>query len=476
MSGVEVVLAVAALLIGATGSWSPCGFSMVETIGPAGHTGGRRTTLAACASFLPGALLGGVATFAALAQVGAVLQLGGGRFAYVAAAAIAACAALAEARGTRIAPQIRRQLPEHWRRLMPMPLAGFLYGILLGLGFTTFVLSFGVWALAGISLALGSPGLGLLIGVAFGLGRALPVVSLAPSADGRLGSRVLDRMAQRPLLYRGFRIGDALALAICAAALLSTQPEPAGAAGVTPAGGDPSAFGGDLVFERPNGDAVLRRRGEDRPLPGSDPAAGGPYIAVRTGDAVTLLDRGDLQPLARVRARGVDAIAVSAAWLAYRAHSSRGNDLIKLRRLRGPGRIGRPRTIARAKGPAQLSRPSVDRSRLVYGRASRSRSRIQLRRLGRRPRQRTLLSSRRMLLFNPSINGRRIAYVRTKRGGSQLFVKRVKRRGKGRKLLGIGKRRGTLWTTALTDRRAYVTVLEFGQRGNGHPRIVFRRR
>ena len=81
-----------------------------------------------------------------------------------------------------------------------------------------------------------------------------------------------------------------------------------------------------------------------------------------------------------------------------------------------------------------------------------------------------------MLLFNPSINGRRIAYVRTKRGGSQLFVKRVKRRGKGRKLLGIGKRRGTLWTTALTDRRAYVTVLEFGQRGNGHPRIVFRRR
>ena len=88
----------------------------------------------------------------------------GGRAAYIVAAAIALLAALLEARGTRIVPQIRRQLPEHWRRLMPMPLAAALYGVLLGIGFTTFVLSFGVWALAGISLALGDPQLGLLLG------------------------------------------------------------------------------------------------------------------------------------------------------------------------------------------------------------------------------------------------------------------------------------------------------------------------
>ena len=47
---------------------------------------------------------------------------------------------------------------------MPMPLAAALYGVLLGLGFTTFVLSFGVWALAGVSLAVGDPSLGLLLG------------------------------------------------------------------------------------------------------------------------------------------------------------------------------------------------------------------------------------------------------------------------------------------------------------------------
>ena len=43
---------------------------------------------------------------------------------------------------------------------MPVPLAAGLYGVLLGLGFTTFILTFAVWALAGISVALGDPRLG----------------------------------------------------------------------------------------------------------------------------------------------------------------------------------------------------------------------------------------------------------------------------------------------------------------------------
>ena len=113
MSGLELSLAAAALLIGLTGTWSPCGFSMVETIGPVGHTGGRRTTIAACATFLPGAVVGGIATFGSLAALGGLLHGAGGRAAYITAAGIALVAAAAEARGTPILPQIRRQLPEH---------------------------------------------------------------------------------------------------------------------------------------------------------------------------------------------------------------------------------------------------------------------------------------------------------------------------------------------------------------------------
>ena len=49
MSGLEVVLGVTALLAGATGTWSPCGFSMVETLAPRGYAGAVRTSVLATA-------------------------------------------------------------------------------------------------------------------------------------------------------------------------------------------------------------------------------------------------------------------------------------------------------------------------------------------------------------------------------------------------------------------------------------------
>ena len=71
---VGIALVAAALLIGATGTFSPCGLSVIETIGPTGHSGGRRITIAACAAFLPGAVAGGLLTFGSLALVGEALH------------------------------------------------------------------------------------------------------------------------------------------------------------------------------------------------------------------------------------------------------------------------------------------------------------------------------------------------------------------------------------------------------------------
>ncbi len=149
----SAILIAAAVVAGITGAWSPCGFSMVETLAPSGYAGRIRTTVIACATFAAGALTGGVITFGGLALLGQQL----GAQAPIVAAAVALIAALGEARGARIVPQVRRQVPESWRRVMPVPLAAGLYGVLLGLGFTTFILSFAVWALAGISVALGDP-------------------------------------------------------------------------------------------------------------------------------------------------------------------------------------------------------------------------------------------------------------------------------------------------------------------------------
>jgi hypothetical protein len=209
----DVVLILAAAAAGVTGAWSPCGFSMVETLAPQGYAGRMRVTVAACSTFAVGALAGGAITFGGLALLGQAL----GASAPAVAAAVALAAAIGEARGTRIVPQVRRQVPESWRRRMPVPLAAGLYGVLLGFGFTTFILTFAVWALAGVSVALGDPALGLAIGLAFGAGRLLPVVVLAPAGGGALHAA----MAERPRILRSLRAVDAVALTACAVALVA---------------------------------------------------------------------------------------------------------------------------------------------------------------------------------------------------------------------------------------------------------------
>ena len=403
-------------------------------------------------------MLGGVLTFGALALAGEALHGAGGRVAYLVAAGIAVVAAVLELRGTRIVPQIRRQLPEHWRRVMPMPLAAALYGVLLGLGFTTFVLSFGVWALAGISVAVGDPELGLLLGIAFGVGRALPVVALAPLAGTPAGARATDLMAGSPAVYLGVRRGDAAALAIAALALTLSVGS-AGAAGQSASSAaDPSATVDSLAFERLSGTGVLRRSVGDALLPGGDPAVGGPYVAVLSGETTLLLDRATLVTLAEVPTPGADALAVSQGWLAYRAKLKEGGDGIFARSMPTPGAFGTLQTVATIGDPAQLSPPSLDGGLLLYGIARPRGSRIVQRVLGSRKR-RTLIRSGSALLFNPAVKGSRFAYVRTGGRGSKLMIRKRAKRGRGKPAFGVRRSRGTLTSTALTEGRAYVTLL-----------------
>jgi hypothetical protein len=474
LSGVELSLAGAALLIGLTGAWSPCGFSMVETIGLSGDGARRRTTIASCATFAPGAVLGGIVTFGVLSALGEVVHGVGGRAAYGVAAAIAVAAAVAEARGTRIAPQIRRQLPERWRWTMPMPLAAALYGVLLGLGFTTFVLSFGVWALAGIAFALGDPQLGLVIGAAFGIGRAIPVIVVAPVVDGPLGVRCVELMAERPALYRVFRLGDAATLGLVAVALAATANANA-ARTEAPNGADPSTAGKALAFQREDRSGVLRTGRQRSPLPGRDPAIGGPYAAVISGPQIKILRRFSQNEVGSVRVPEAEAVAISRNWLAYLT-VKRGDYALKARGIRHPANPGKLKRIASVSRPAQIGHPSVHRGRVFYAVSRRSANSIKRRKL-RSGKPHTVVRSRTAQLSNPSVRRRHLLYVRAKRArhGPQatrtpklrqsLILKRIGRKRSQRIYLHRGHRR--LWSTSLSSKRGYVTLL-----GGDGPKIV----
>jgi hypothetical protein len=458
MGPLEIALAAAALLIGATGTFSPCGLSAIDTIGPTGHTGGRRITAAACSTFLPGAIAGGLITFGSLALAGDLLHGAGGRAAYTVAAGIALLAAALEARGVRIVPQIRRQLPEHWRRAMPMPMAAALYGVLLGLGFTTFVLSFGVWALAGVSLAIGDPSTGLLLGACFGLGRAIPIVVLAPLSGSPAGIRATELICEREESYRRLRLGDSAVLLAAAVALI-VVPGSAGAAGTSvPHATDPSATVDALLFQQLGGPAVINRGSAQAALPGTHPAIGGRYVATVSGDAIQLFDRNTLAPVAQIAAPGADAIAVSDLWLAYRAPAG-GREGIYVRYIGDPGAPAPPSLLASEAGPGQLSPPSVDDATLVYAIATPGGSRVVQWVLGTQQ-HRALVRSPRLLLFDPAVDGDSFAYVRSDARRSRLMVRRRHATGAGRILITLKRSAGMLWSDALTDGVAYVTVLQ----------------
>ena len=475
MSVLELSLAAAALLIGLTGAWSPCGFSMVETVGLAGDRGRRWTTMAACATFAPGAVLGGVVTFGLLSGLGRATHGAGGRLAYLVAALIAIAAAVAEARGVRIVPQIRRQLPEGWRWTMPLPLAAGLYGILLGLGFTTFVLSFGVWALAGISVAVGDPSTGVLIGAAFGMGRSIPIVAISPVVDKPLGVRCIALMAEQPVLYRVFRLGDAVTLALVAAAL--TTSTAAAARVEVRNGADPSVRGKALAYQRLDRSGVLWFEGHRYGLPGKDPAVGGPFIAlISGGDRIDLLDRFSRDRVASVPAPDAEAVAVSRGWLAYLAVNGRRYTL-RARRINHPTHPGIARVIASVSGSAQIGHPSVDGSQVFYTVSRRRGNSIKRYRL-RAGKVRTVLQSRADELLNPSAHGRQLVYVRVDRARQspqrtrapklrqRMMLKRLGSSGPGRRIYSHGADR-VVWSTALSDRRGYVTLF-----GKGPPTIV----
>jgi hypothetical protein len=440
-----------------------------------------------------------VITFGGLGLLGQWLG-GGGKGAAAVAAVIAVAAAIGEARGVRIVPQVRRQVPESWRRVLPVPLAAGLYGVLLGLGFTTFILTFAVWALAAVSVALGDPQLGAVLGLAFGAGRALPVIALAPVAETDRGNAAHAAMAERPAILRGLRVADAVALAACAVAMTGVAParaaDPAAAHAAAKArfaatlvvapGAAPSASESAFAFQRPGGVGYLRRPDGTFGLPGRDPALGAGLVGWRDAQSHIVLATTDtLTPVAGYDAPGAGPFAFSDRWVVW---------LVGGRQLFAQPRDSSvaPREVARALGSEQLGRPSIVGATVVYHRAGRDGS--QIRRLDLATGTDAVLRSEpRALLSNPTFDGHRILYVRSTYTRQELRLGPVARRKttrdqllygttptarrdaeheKGHGLHHAGYPHGkrpklparppagvidTLWTTALGPTTAYVT-------------------
>ncbi|HVM34143.1 MAG TPA: hypothetical protein VM784_02245 [Actinomycetota bacterium] len=166
---------------------------MVETITPG--VLGRRRYLTAAVLHALGAGASGAAVGTLLGGIGWLVGAPWHGAGYVALAFVATVYFLREAAGVPVPlPQLRRQVPEWWRRFYSAPTAAALYGVGLGVGFLTY-LSFGTYAaVATGAFVSGSVSLGALVGGTFGLTRAVAAAVGAGTRDEEAGARIADRL------------------------------------------------------------------------------------------------------------------------------------------------------------------------------------------------------------------------------------------------------------------------------------------
>jgi len=194
------VTALVTVIAAARGVWSPCGLSMISAINPfTERVRGNRYWLTA-SWFIAGALLGG-ALLGALAAVVTVLlaalwPLFGG--AVTAAAIAGGCCLIAVASDC---PAVRFALPDHPRQVNERWLDRYRrwvyavgFGVQIGCGFATYIMTAANYLLVVLAALTGSPTVAFAVGLLFGLirGAAVLVSSAArdPAALRRLHRRI----------------------------------------------------------------------------------------------------------------------------------------------------------------------------------------------------------------------------------------------------------------------------------------------
>ena len=431
------------------------------------------------AALAGGLAVGAAFVFGGLGLVGATFH---SRAVLVAAVALAAAAVAADALGLRVRPQLRFQVPEHWRRTMPLPRALFLYGLLLGTGLATWVPAAAAWALLPLVLAVGSASGAVAVGLAFALGRALPVLALAARGEE-------TALAERPAALRLLRFLAAASLLVAVVA-----GEARAATTVAVPGGDPSVTGTDLAWQKPGVGGFLARAGQTAALPGSDPAIGGSLVAWRSGNLVTVAARDTLAPTLQETIPGVQKLAVTDRWLVYRAARADGSAQIRVQPLSDPSRSA---LVVKVRRGAMLGRPSLFGDLVVYHYATGAASWLTAVDVATGSRRRLRYAADEQLL-DPSLYGARLLYVRDSRCSQQLRLGSIGS-AKERVLYQLpplagqdaGHERGhtsqgehlpcarppkpttkMLWTTALSSDAAYVTVLTPRRGGRTTPALL----
>jgi hypothetical protein len=436
---------------------------MVETFTPA-VCGSRRRQRLALVCFSLSAL-------AASALVGAALGVLGYLLGLSLAAVVAGIALVAAAREAELVrlplPQSRRQVPEHWRAELPLPLWSSGYGAGLGAGFLTFQPVSTFWVACAAAIALGRPLTAAACFAPYGAGRA--IMAVAPRRGREDPTHAVEGLASR---RRSLLRMNVAALLVCAALLASAQAAGAAVVNIGP-GLDPSveaavlargqmSSGSSDVSVEPQGEAPVLVPGAAAPSLDGDLLAysdggGIKVINWRTGDSVVQVDGAVSKP------------ALDWPLLAFVRTSSSYKRLI-LADFTNPA-SPTEREIASVLAVNDIGRPALAGGRIAWSRVTSRESRVTVERLATGKRT-VITRSRITLRTNPALSPTRIVWVEQRASSAALRLRRFDRTT-ARTIFAVSGHTRQLGTTALLGRYAYVVRWTLGRPGSTLVRVHF---
>lgn len=181
------------------GVWSPCGLSMLSSITPMTEAGRGYRFRSTAAWFLAGGMVGGLA-IGSLAAVGAALvrvadPSDSVRYGVAALAAVLTAGIDLGAFGIEL-PIFKRQVNDAWLRRYRSWVYGAGFGVQIGFGLATYIMTAGVFLTIALAVLTGSPAAALGVGATFGLVRGSAVylgrTGTTPAALGKVHERLDD--------------------------------------------------------------------------------------------------------------------------------------------------------------------------------------------------------------------------------------------------------------------------------------------
>lgn len=197
-----------AFLGGLLSTWSPCGYSSLCLLRPAGRYSARSVlryvptfTVHGLGYALGAVLLGGALGFAGYLLSLERLMAGG----TVVLAVLAVLYGIHQLGFLKMPyPQRRAQVPHDARQRFPMWVVGLIYGFALGLDYLTYVQTPILYVVTGAALLSGEIGVAIGLVALFNLGRFLPMlVTLLPIPDRAVQSWLAHRQ-EKAAAFDGF--------------------------------------------------------------------------------------------------------------------------------------------------------------------------------------------------------------------------------------------------------------------------------